>query len=232
MPFNPGTIRSIISLAAIFLLALPACAESASGGGNAGTVRGAVTDPSGAVIPGATVHLANQVSGLDQTAVTDATGQFIFANIPFNPYKVDVSANGFAPLSQSFEIRSVVGVNLNLVLQVMGADSTVTVEASGDLVETDSTFHTDVNREQSRWRANPPDSARWLRSPHPASRPTPTASFMGLATMHPTHFRLMASRSPISKARSSPTRFLLTRFSLSKSSAAHRQPNTAAKPAW
>jgi hypothetical protein len=50
-------------------------------------------------------------------------------------------------LSQSFEIRSVVGTNLNLVLQVAAADSTVTVEASGDLVETDSTFHTDVDRE-------------------------------------------------------------------------------------
>jgi hypothetical protein len=148
MPFNRGTIRLVIPLFAIFLLALRVYAESGSGGSNAGTVRGTVTDPSGALIPGATVHLTNQVSGLDQSAVTDTTGQFLFANIPFNPYKVDVSANGFAPLSQSFEIRSVVGANLSLVLQVMGADSTVTVEASGDLVETDSTFHTDVNREQ------------------------------------------------------------------------------------
>jgi hypothetical protein len=110
-------------------------------------VRGTVTDSSGAVISGATVHLINEVSGLDRTVTTDATGQFVFANIPFNPYRVNVSANGFAPASQSFEIRSVVGTNLNLALQVAGATQTVTVEASGDLVETDPTFHTDVDRE-------------------------------------------------------------------------------------
>jgi hypothetical protein len=142
MPFKRGTILYILVL--ILLLApLHASAE----GSNSGTVRGTVTDPTGAVIPGATVHLINEVSGLDRTMPTDATGQFVFANIPFNPYRVTVSASGFATLSQSFEIRSVVGTNLNLVLQVAGADATVTVEASGDLVETDPTFHTDVDRE-------------------------------------------------------------------------------------
>ena len=40
-----------------------------------------------------------------------------------------------------------VGANLNLVLQVAGSSQTVTVESSGDLVETDPTFHTDVDRE-------------------------------------------------------------------------------------
>jgi hypothetical protein len=99
------------------------------------------------VIPNATVHLINQVSGLDRTATTDATGQFVFANIPFNPYRMTVLANGFAPTSKSFEIRSVVGANLSMVLQVAGSSQTVTVESSGDLVETDPTFHTDVDRE-------------------------------------------------------------------------------------
>ena len=116
-------------------------------GNDAGTVRGTVTDPSGAVIPGAKVHLINEVSGFDRTATTDATGQFVFANVPFNPYRITVSANGFAPLSQSFEIRSVVGSTLNLVLHIAGGSQTVTVESSGDLIETDPTFHTDVDRE-------------------------------------------------------------------------------------
>jgi hypothetical protein len=142
MPFKRGAILNILVLILI-LAPLYASAE----GSNSGTVRGTVTDASGALIPGATVHLINEVSGLDRTVSTDATGQFFFANVPFNPYRVSVSANGFAPVSQSFEIRSVVGTNLNLVLQVAAADSTVTVEASGDLVETDPTFHTDVDRE-------------------------------------------------------------------------------------
>ncbi len=137
-------------LRTIFILSLclsPLVAHSAEGS-NSGVVRGTVTDPSGAVIPNATAHLINHVSGLDRIATTDETGQFVFANVPFNPYRVSVSADGFAPLSQEFEIRSIVGTSLNIVLQVEGADSTVTVEANGDLIETDSTFHTDVNREQ------------------------------------------------------------------------------------
>jgi hypothetical protein len=143
MPNKRGTILSIFPVLVLILAALCAIAE----GSNSGAVRGTVTDPSGAVIPNATVHLINQVSGLDRTATTDATGQFIFANIPFNPYRMTVLANGFAPVSKSFEIRSVVGANLSLVLQVAGSSQTVTVQSSGDLVETDPTFHTDVDRE-------------------------------------------------------------------------------------
>jgi hypothetical protein len=143
MPFKHGTILSIFPVLVLILAALFATAE----GSNSGAVRGTVTDPSGAVIPNATVHLINQVSGLDRTATTDATGQFVFANIPFNPYRMTVLANGFAPTSKSFEIRSVVGANLSMVLQVAGSSQTVTVESSGDLVETDPTFHTDVDRE-------------------------------------------------------------------------------------
>jgi hypothetical protein len=144
MSFSRSAILRILPVLALFFASLHAPAE----GSNSGAVRGTVTDPSGAVISGATVHLTNQVSGLDRVATTDTTGQFVFANIPFNPYRLSVSANGFAPTSQGFEIHSVVGSSLSIVLPVAGADSTVTVEAGGgDLVETDPTFHTDVDRD-------------------------------------------------------------------------------------
>ena len=123
-------------------------AASAAQGGNAAPVRGTVTDPSGAVIPGATVRLSNTISGLNRTATTDATGQFEIANIPFNNYSVAVSAPGFSALKQNIVLRSAVGITVELVLKIEGAASTVTVEANaGDLVETDPTFHTDVDRD-------------------------------------------------------------------------------------
>jgi hypothetical protein len=143
MPFKRGTNIRILSILILIFSVLYAPAE----GSNSGSVRGTLTDATGALISGATVHLINEVSGLDRTVSSDATGQFVFANIPFNPYRINVTADGFAPLSRSFEIRSVVGTNLNLVLEVAGGSQTVTVEASGDLVETDPTFHTDVDRE-------------------------------------------------------------------------------------
>jgi hypothetical protein len=143
MPFKHGKIFRIFPILVLSFAALATSAQS----GNAGAVRGTIADPSGAVIPGATVHLTNGVSGFDQTTSSDALGQFAFSNVPFNPYRITATANGFARLSQNFEIRSVVGINLKLVLQIAAADQTVTVEASGDLVETDPTFHTDVDRD-------------------------------------------------------------------------------------
>ena len=143
MPSNRGTIFGTFSILALLFATLGASAQS----GNAGAVRGTVTDPSGAVIPGATVHLTNPTSGLDRTVTSDATGQFVLSNIPFNPYQIVVSATGFNPLSRNIEIRSSLGTNLKLALQIAGASQTVTVESTGDLVEDDPTFHTDVDRD-------------------------------------------------------------------------------------
>jgi len=143
MSLQSGKVFRILSFLVLSLAALGAQAQS----GNAGTVRGTLTDPSGAVVPNVAVHLINDVSGFDQTATTDATGHFVFSNVPFNPYRISVSAPGFSPLSRNIEIRSAVGTEVKLALQVTGGSQTVTVEAAGDLVEDDPTFHTDVDRD-------------------------------------------------------------------------------------
>jgi hypothetical protein len=143
MPIIRGATLRILSLLALVLAGLTASAQS----GNAGIVRGTVTDPSGAVIPNATVHLSNERSGFDRTTQTDSTGQFTIPNVPFNPYGITVTAKGFAPLSQNTEIDSSVGTSLKLILQISGGSQTVTVESQGDLIEDDPTFHTDVDRD-------------------------------------------------------------------------------------
>ena len=116
MKFLRRATPCILPLLALVFAALSAPAQS----GNAGAIRGTVTDPSGAVVPNAIVHLANPVSEYEQTTTTDATGQFTFPNVPFNPYTISVSAKGFAGLSQNVEIRSSVGVNVKLIMQISG----------------------------------------------------------------------------------------------------------------
>ncbi len=143
MPYKRGSIFRVFPVLVLIFVTLSAYAQS----GNAGAVRGTINDPTGAVVPNATVTLNNARSGLLRTVQTDSTGQFVFSNVPFNSYRMSISANGFVPLSREFELRSVVGINLNLVLQVAGSTQTVTVEASGDLIETDPTFHSDVDRD-------------------------------------------------------------------------------------
>ena len=114
--------------------------------GSSGSVTGIVTDATGAAVPGANVSIVNAVSGLSRKTVSDATGHYQFANIPLNPYHLSVSLDGFAPLSQDVIVRSLVPVVANLTLQV-GASSTVVNVDAGDLLEGDSTMHTDIDRD-------------------------------------------------------------------------------------
>ena len=143
MVFSFRNFIHILSITGFMLASLNLQAQS----GNAGSVRGTVTDPSGAVIPGATVNLSSSVSGLNRTVTTNGAGQFEIPNVSFNNYQISVAASGFASLKQNLSLQSAVGTNLKLILKIAAADSTVTVEATGDLVETDPTFHTDVDRD-------------------------------------------------------------------------------------
>src|SRR5580658_5830859 len=111
----------------------------------AGTITGTVTDASGAVIPGATVTIENPVSGLSRTAKTDASGQYRFTNLPFNPYHLSAHAEGFSPFTADVQVRSSVAVTPIIKLQVGGASTTVTVTGD-DLVENDTSLHTDIDR--------------------------------------------------------------------------------------
>jgi len=120
---------------------------SAQSVGNSGSINGTVVDPTGAVVAKATVEIRNPVSGFDRSTTTDASGKFEFTNIPFNPYHLVVTAEGFAAIVQDVEPRSAVPVSVAIKLKVSGATTQVTVEAEGgDLIENDPTFHTDVDK--------------------------------------------------------------------------------------
>jgi hypothetical protein len=111
----------------------------------AGIVRGTVTDPTGAVVPGATVTIANVVSGYSQTAQTDTTGQYVFFNVPFNPYRITATATGFSTTERVASVASQVPVVAPIKLTVKGTGTVVTVTAD-NLLEADTTMHTDIDR--------------------------------------------------------------------------------------
>jgi hypothetical protein len=128
-------------------LGLAVAMASAQSVGNSGSVNGTVLDPTGAVVAGAKVQIHNPVSGFDRSTTTDKAGTFVFTNIPFNNYHLSVNAPGFMAYAQDVEPRSSVPVSVAVNLAVAGSTTAVTVEAEGgDLVENDSTFHTDVDR--------------------------------------------------------------------------------------
>ena len=114
--------------------------------GNSGSIEGVVKDPSDAAVVNATVEIKDPVSGYLKTTTTNSEGAFRFTNVPFNPYHMTVTAKGFAPFAQDVEVRSTVPAKVEADLKIGTEATKVVVEAGGDLLENDPTFHTDLDR--------------------------------------------------------------------------------------
>src|ERR1700758_1740534 len=139
------SIRRVIFAAIAICFSLSASGSWAQSAGNGGTVHGTVTDSTGAIVPNATVKIENPVSGYTRTTTSDSQGLYQFTNLPLNPYHVVVNAKGFAARTQDVDVRSSVPITLKSTLNVGGESTVVDVTAS-DLLENDSTFHTDIDR--------------------------------------------------------------------------------------
>lgn len=105
-----------------------------------GTISGTVRDPSGAVIPSATVLALNTQTGVRQTATTDSRGFYSFPELPIGTYEVIIRKSGFGQYEQTGLV-----INVNTVLRVdatlkLGAVSqAVTVSSTAVHVSTTST---------------------------------------------------------------------------------------------
>ena len=113
-----------------------------------GTIFGTVQDPSGAMIPNATITATEPSKGVIRTGTSSTTGTFSLPGLPPGTYTVDVSAPGFDTLSTSNVILNA-GDNLDagvFGLQIGSTTNTVTVTADvGQLqVQTDSGERSDL----------------------------------------------------------------------------------------
>jgi hypothetical protein len=131
----------------VFVLSLFLCATS-SWAQSSGSIEGVVKDASGGVLSNATVEISNPVTSLRRQTTTGSGGDFRVTNLPFNPYRVTVTAKGFSNYSQDVDVRSAVPTNLDISMKLGTTSENITVEATGaELLETESTPHTDVDRE-------------------------------------------------------------------------------------
>jgi hypothetical protein len=137
-------IFQLLGAIASTLLIVAGCAAHAQS--NSGSLTGIVADSTGAVIPGATVTIANSVSGYTRTQTTDSAGHFHFVNLPLNPYQITVSSAGFQTFTKRVDVNSIVGLSLPVTMAIASSSTTVTVEAPVDLTEQAPNAHTDIDR--------------------------------------------------------------------------------------
>jgi len=133
------TIGMALALSALMLVVT--AGRQAYGQAGSATLSGTITDPTGAIIPGAKVTLIEEASKVQRTAVADKNGNINFIAIPPATYDLQIAAAGFRPVRKN-GIAVHIGDQLNLpaiALTVAGNDVGVTVTAeTGDIVPTTS----------------------------------------------------------------------------------------------
>jgi hypothetical protein len=101
----------------------------------AGRLRGVVSDPSGAVIPGASITLKPK-SGAAINAKSDGAGNYDVKGLAPGTYSISVTAEGFTAAAQSVEITSGQDKKLDFPLQIATKEEKVVVESEGAKVNT------------------------------------------------------------------------------------------------
>src|SRR5918998_1816422 len=131
--------RSLSAIAVTALLLLTLAAPPARAQGTASRVTGVVTDPSGAVVPGATVTLTNEATKVSFTTESTSTGQYVFESVQVGIYTVEVEKSGFKKFSAP---GNQVNVNqpatVDVRLEVGNIADVVTVESAAELVQPSS----------------------------------------------------------------------------------------------
>src|SRR5579885_2874547 len=115
-------------VSAAFLLVRQAPAQITSG------IRGTVTDPSGAAVPGARITATNTGTGFAATATSSNDGTYTLTLLPVGQYTLEVEANGFKKLQRTnitLTTNQVAGINV--VLQVGAVSASEEVEAGAQV---------------------------------------------------------------------------------------------------
>ena len=120
------------SIFALLLAVVPAAGQAISG-----DVTGSVTDPSGAVIPGISLTISNDATGVKAATTSDGNGQYRFFNLSVGIYTLTATGQGFGVLTRKglhVELSSTLTVNFSM--QVSSSATTVEVTEAGAGVDT------------------------------------------------------------------------------------------------
>lgn len=117
--------------------------------GNDGSLVGTITDPTGAVLPGASVVATNVATGLKWTVLSDSSGNFNILPLPAGAYSIEASAKGFNRLTVT-DINLPIGqiIRIPIRLELGQVVQTTHVEARVELLQADKASIDTVVEEQ------------------------------------------------------------------------------------
>lgn len=102
-----------------------------------GQLSGKISDPSGAVVAGASLTLSQASTGISLNTTANSSGEYVFPTVLPGTYKLTVDAKGFSQASYS-DVHVYTGrtTDLNVNLKVGSASQVVDVSAAGEVLET------------------------------------------------------------------------------------------------
>ncbi len=102
------------------------------------SLKGTVTDASGAVVPGATVTIHNVATGAERTVTSDSAGLFVTPLLPIGSYNVTVRAKGFRTYTEAGVVLNV-GAQRSLIITLQPGTVMQTVQVSASTVAVQTT---------------------------------------------------------------------------------------------
>jgi hypothetical protein len=138
-------MRPFRQLSAFLFLAIGFCGVAWSQASFT-SLRGTVTDPSGAVIPGATVSIVNKATNITSSQTASGSGEYQFQQIPPGTYLINAAGSGFSPQSKQADLLVNQPATINFKLTVEATAVTVDVSGeAGTLNTTDASIGNSVN---------------------------------------------------------------------------------------
>ena len=134
----PGLLKRFhVTFLLFVLMGSSACTVRAQS--SRGALAGNITDSTGAVIPDATVTATSQATGGKSVTKSTSAGSYRFDELPIGAYTVTATATGFSTeTSTGLQITVNGTASLNIALKPGSVTETVTVDASGNRIETES----------------------------------------------------------------------------------------------
>lgn len=104
-----------------------------------GNIAGTVTDGAGASLPGVTVSITNEGTGLVRSAVSEANGDYRFSAVPIGDYTLTATMPGFQTFKRTIRVTVGQTATINIKLQPGAVSEVIQVTSTVDLVDTSST---------------------------------------------------------------------------------------------
>jgi len=132
-------MKSFVKFCSLMLAITFVLAATAFGQSSQGAMGGTVTDPTGAVVPGAQVVVVNAATGAKSQTVSTSAGNYKFTELSVGAYTVTTTAPGFASaVDTGVQVTINSTTALDVKLKVGAENENVTVDASGLRLETES----------------------------------------------------------------------------------------------